>query len=318
MNTRKVLVTGGAGFIGTHLVDRLIGQGNHVVVLDDLSTGKPENIHAKASFVRGSILDGPLVRDLASGVDGIYHLAARVSVQACIDDWLDAHRVNLDGALTVFLAASERRRIPVVFTSTAAVYGNMTGASCREDDALLPLSPYGADKLAGEHHLGAMADIRGLPSVSLRLFNAYGPGQDPASPYAGVIAKFFSNVLHDLPHTIQGDGSQVRDFVHVQDVVSAILHAGDLAASRPGAHRFNVCTGAGTTVAELAQKVDAASGRARTADIHVPARPGDIQASLGCGKAARDEMGFTPRFDVDKGLADLWRWMTERSAPDSR
>ena len=104
-----------------------------------------------------------------------------------------------------------------------------------------------------------------MPSVSLRLFNAYGPGHDPASPYAGVIAKFFSNVLNDLPHTIQGDGSQVRDFVHVQDVVSAILHAGDLAASRPGAHRFNVCTGAGTTVAELAQKVDAASGRARTA-----------------------------------------------------
>lgn len=303
----RFLVTGGAGFIGSHLVDRLIAGGDRVVVLDDLSSGRRDSLAEGVSFVQGSILDADLVDRLAAGTDGIFHLAAQVSVQACIDDWIGAHRINLDGALTVFLAAQRNGNIPTVFTSTAAIYGDSPSEFCAEGDAALPVSPYGADKLAAEHHLRALAETRGLPSVSLRLFNVYGDRQSPRSPYAGVIAKFLGNVLEGRPHTVFGDGLQVRDFIYVHDVVSGLLGAASFSAARPGAHCFNICTGIGTTVIDLARKIDGVSGRKPMAISHCPARKGDIRISKGAGEAARERLGFSPAFTVDQGLADMFR-----------
>ncbi|MDQ1901123.1 NAD-dependent epimerase/dehydratase family protein [Paracoccus sp. WLY502] len=305
----KFLITGGAGFIGSHLVDRLIARGDEVVILDDLSSGQRRNIHKGARLVQGTILDGPLVDRLAAGTDGIFHLAAQVSVQACIDDWMGAHRINLDGALTVFLAAQRNGNLPVVFTSTAAVYGDSPNEFCRETDAALPVSPYGADKLAAELHLRALFATRGLPSVSLRLFNVYGDRQDPRSPYAGVISKFFSDVREGRPHTVYGDGQQVRDFIYVNDVVSGLLDAFAFITTQPGAHCFNLCTGKATSVIDLARRIDAVCAEGLVAIRHVPARKGDIRVSRGAGDAARSAFGFLPAFTVDQGLSDLHRAM---------
>lgn len=301
----RFLVTGGAGFIGSHLTDCLIARGDEVVILDDLSSGRRRNIRPGARFVQGSILDADLVARLAVGMDGIFHLAAQVSVQACIADWMGAHRINLDGALTVFLAAQRSGNIPVVFTSTAAVYGDSPQEFCRETDAAFPVSPYGADKLGAEHHLRALSGTRGLPSVSLRLFNVYGDRQDSRSPYAGVITKFFSDLRAGRPHTVHGDGQQVRDFVYVLDVVRGLLAAMAFGSARSGAHRFNICTGIGTSVIDLARKIDAVSGQGPAAVNHVPARKGDIRISKGAPEAARAALGFGAAFTVDQGLADL-------------
>lgn len=303
----RFLVTGGAGFIGGHLVDRLIARGDSVVVLDDLSSGRRDNLPNAASFVKGSILEADLVDRLVAEVDSVFHLAAQVSVQACIDDWLGAHRINMDGALTVFLAAQRNGNLPVVFTSTAAVYGDSPAEFCAEDDPVFPVSPYGSDKLAAEHHLRALAKTRGLPSVSLRLFNVYGDRQDPLSPYAGVITKFFADVKNGRPHTVFGDGMQVRDFVYVQDVINGLVAAADFSKAESGAHRFNICTGTGTTVLDLARKIDTVSGAGAVAVHHAPARKGDIRISKGAVQTARDRLGFAPAFSVDQGLTDLFK-----------
>lgn len=301
----RYLVTGGAGFIGSHLVDRLVARGDTVVVLDDLSTGGRRNVAPAATLVQGSVLDAPLVGRLVAGMDGIFHLAAKVSVQACIDDWLGAHRINLDGALTVFLAAQQNGNIPVVFTSTAAVYGDSPNEFCAETDVALPLSPYGADKLAAEHHLRALARTRGLPSVALRLFNVYGDRQDAGSPYAGVIVRFLSNMRNGRAHFVHGDGLQLRDFVHVRDVVDALLAAETFSKTHPGADCFNICTGIGTSVVDLARKIDALGADAAVGIQHGPARKGDIRVSKGDGGLARDKLGFVPAISVDQGLAAL-------------
>ncbi len=303
---RKVLVTGGAGFIGCHLVDRLLAAGDEVVVLDDLSSGRAANLSPKAQLVRGDVLDNALVGSLLGGVDCVFHLAARVSVQLCISDWTGAHRVNLGGTIAVLQAAHQAGNIPVVYASSAAVYGNRSGAECRESDLPMPISPYAADKLAGEHQARAMAEVNGLPSVGLRFFNVYGPGQDAASPYAGVISKFCANRMADRPHTIFGDGRQSRDFIYVADVVDGLLRARDLVGKMPRAEVFNLCTGIETTLLDLVHAIDRVAGRG-TSDIeHAPARSGDIRTSRGCPQAAGARLGFTARTDICAGLGAFW------------
>ncbi|KGJ12252.1 NAD-dependent epimerase/dehydratase family protein [Paracoccus versutus] len=303
---RKALVTGGAGFIGSHLVDRLLAGGEEVVVLDDLSSGRMDNLPAEVRLVRGDVCDADLVGRLLAGVDCIFHLAARVSVQLCITDWMAAHRVNLGGTMAVLHAAHRAGNIPVVHASSAAVYGNRAGATCRESDLPLPISPYAADKLAAEHQAGAMAAVNGLSSVGLRFFNVYGPRQDAASPYAGVISRFCANRLADRPHVIFGDGQQSRDFIYVADVVEGLLCARDLAGRAPGAQVFNLCTGVETTLLDLVRQIDGVAGRGASAIEHAPARPGDIRASCGCPQAARDRLGFVAATDMRSGLDMLW------------
>lgn len=312
---RRILITGGAGFIGSHLADRALARGDAVTVLDDLSGGRPENIHPDVRFVRGDILDARRLSDLVGGADAVFHLAAKVSVQDCIKHWQDGHRINLQGTMAVLHAAQQAGGVPVVYASSAAVYGDQGNRACRESDLPLPISPYAADKLASEHQARAMGAIHGLASVGLRFFNVYGPRQDVASPYAGVIARLCANRLADRVHVLFGDGLQSRDFIHVRDVVESILKALDLATRRGGASVFNVCTGSGTTLLDLASCIDCLAGRGRTPVSHAAARAGDIRHSRGDPEAARLGLDFTASTDLDTGVADLLAAMSDAPVP---
>ncbi|MDF3604984.1 NAD-dependent epimerase/dehydratase family protein [Paracoccus sp. DMF-8] len=306
--THRTLVTGGAGFIGSHLVERLLAAGEQVVVLDNLSSGKRENLPPQAELVVGDITDAALVGDLVQRADSVCHLAALVSVQECIRDWDLGHRVNLGATIGLFRAAADARPggIPVVYASSAAVYGDRSGSDCAEADPPAPISPYGADKLGCEHQARAMAEIHRLPSVGLRFFNVYGPRQDPRSPYAGVISKFCANRLADSPHTVFGDGRQSRDFIYVADIVEGLVRARAHARDQGGASVFNLCTGAGTTLTGLAAEIDSVAGRGTTPIQHAEPRSGDIRMSLGNPSLAARELGFHARTDIRTGLGMLW------------
>lgn len=299
------LVTGGAGFIGSHLVEALIMRGDRVVVLDNLSTGRPENLPRDAELIQGDILDADLVARSLAGAQGVYHLAATVSVQECVQNLIAAHQVNLTGTLIVLEAARHAGNRPVVFASSAAVYGDQGERACSEDLRPDPISPYGADKLACEHHARAFHRIHGLPSAALRFFNVYGPRQDPRSPYAGVISRFADNVRLGRPHTIYGDGGQTRDFVNVADVVKACLAAQELLARAPQTLVSNVCTGGSVSLLELVAAIDDLMGGAITPVEHEPARAGDIRHSL--GDSQQMALSLRSRADVKlrDGLAQL-------------
>ncbi|WP_287885641.1 NAD-dependent epimerase/dehydratase family protein [Paracoccus sp. (in: a-proteobacteria)] len=314
--THRTLVTGGAGFIGSHLVEHLAAAGERVVVLDNLSSGKPENLPPQVELIAGDITDGALVGELVQGVDCVFHLAALVSVQECIKDWELGHRINLDATVGLFHAAARARPggVPVVYASSAAVYGDRSGSTCCETSLPAPISPYGVDKLGCEHQARAMAEIHKLRSVGLRFFNVYGPRQDPASPYAGVISKFCANRLADSPHTVFGDGLQSRDFIYVADIVEGLVRARAYAQGQEGAAVFNLCTGAETTLVGLASEIDGIADRGPTLIIHADPRSGDIRMSLGDPSLAARDLGFTARTDIRSGLSRLWASLTESQA----
>lgn len=305
-NFKKTLVTGGAGFIGSHLVDQLLAMGEDVTVIDNLSSGHRENLASQARLIVADILDAKVLEREMEGVSSVFHLAAMVSVQDCINDWIGGTRNNLLGSALVFDAARRHGLAPVVYASSAAVYGDRSGEVCYEDALPAPISPYGADKLGAEHHARAMAVIHGLPSVGLRFFNAYGPRQDPSSPYAGVISKFCSNRKADQPHTVFGDGYQSRDFVYVSDIVDALLASREHVSTTGGALIFNVCTGKPTSLLDLARQIDATAGRGVTKIDHEPTRAGDIATSLGCPKRAQSDLGLSAKTTLGDGLAELW------------
>lgn len=313
MTPPRFLVTGGAGFIGSRLVRLLLAEGAQAVVLDDLSAGRAARLPEGVRLVQGDVRDPALLARLAEGCDAIFHLAAVVSVQDCIHRWSEAHQVNLGGAIAVLQAAHAAGNVPVVQASSAAVYGRSPAARQSETDLPRPISPYGADKLAAEHHAAAMAEIHGLPSVALRFFNVYGPGQDPASPYAGVIARFLANRRAGRAHEVYGDGTQSRDFIHVDDVARALLAAQrHLSAGAGGAGVFNICTGQATSLLGLMDALDAVAARDRSPGAPgprrmLPARAGDILHSLGRPDAAHAALGFTARVPLSEGLAGLWQ-----------
>jgi UDP-glucose 4-epimerase len=312
---RRTLVTGGAGFIGTHLVRRLLESGEEVTVLDDMSGGGTGmGLPAAARFVRGDVRDRDLVADLASRADGIIHLAALVSVQSCISNWSLGHQINLSGTMNVLHAAQQAGNLPIVYASSAAVYGDLSGQSCHENMRPRPISPYAADKLACEHQAQAMAHVFGVPSVGLRFFNIYGPLQDARSPYAGVISRFCANRLSNAPHTVFGDGLQSRDFVHVSDVVEGLIRARDMADGSSSADVYNICTGNSTTLLQLAATIDGIAGQGATQVVHAPARAGDIRESRGDPSLAREQLGFVASIDIIEGLRDLWSTLDEGAA----
>src|SRR5579862_232702 len=254
------LVTGGCGFIGSHLVDALLARGDRVRVLDDLSTGKRANIPASAELVIGDVADPSAIARAIGGVDGIFHLAAVASVQRSTEDWIGCHRTNLTGSIAVFDAARRARAkapLPVVYASSAAVYGDNPAVPLRENATLQPLSAYGADKLGSELHGRVAAHVHGVPTTGLRFFNVYGPRQDPRSPYSGVISIFCDRLRAGRAITIFGDGSQTRDFVYVGDVVAALAAAMArlVAAPQPLGDVVNVCTGRATAVGALAATI---------------------------------------------------------------
>lgn len=301
VNVATYLVTGGCGFIGSHLCDALVEAGHRVVVLDNLSTGKLENLPADAEFVSGDICDQRLVKQLMSDVDGCFHLAAIASVQSSIEDWTQCHRVNLTGAINVFDAARASRRgaVPVVYASSAAVYGDNASVPLSESERPSPLTPYGADKLGCELHARVATLIHRVPTTGFRFFNVYGTRQDPDSPYSGVISLFINRLSQGLPLTIFGDGKQARDFIFVGDVVGFMIRAMLNPATQ--SRVLNACTGSMVTITELAKTLAAITGSNLEIDYR-PARAGDIRISLGNPRKALKELNIGPSISLAEGL----------------
>lgn len=299
---RTFLVTGGCGFIGSHVVDALLARGDAVRVLDDLSTGRRENLPAGVEVMVGDVADRALVGRAMAGADGCFHLAAVASVQRGNEDWLGTHSANQTGTIAVLDAARTARTgapVPVVYASSAAIYGDNDALPLAEGAAPRPLSAYGADKLGSELHASVGWRVHGVPSVGLRFFNVYGPRQDPKSPYSGVIAIFTDLAAAGRPITVNGDGGQTRDFVFVGDVVRVLLSAMDRAEG--GARVFNVCTGRTTTILDLARTVREVAGSASEIR-HGPPRAADIQHSRGDPSAATAALGVAARTTLADGL----------------
>lgn len=303
--TSRFLITGGAGFIGSHLADEILARGSEVVVLDDFSTGKRENLSPAVQVIEGSVLDVKLVEQLARECAGIFHLAAIASVPRCNELWLDSHHVNQSGTIAVLSASRNLGGIPVVYASSAAVYGDQGANRISEETRLQPLSPYGADKLGSELHGRVAATLFGVPNIGLRFFNVYGPRQDPNSPYSGVISIFSARAAAGIPITVHGDGLQTRDFVFVTDVVSHLFRAMQIAMLRcETSGVFNVCTGNGHSVNELAQLIVAFT-RSSSPISNGPARVGDIRVSVGDPYAARTALGVSADISLQDGLRQL-------------
>jgi len=298
----KYLVTGGCGFIGSHLVESLERDGHDVRVLDDLSIGKRENLSASAELLVGDVADAALVRRAMDGVGGCFHLAAIASVERGNLDWLGAHRANLTGTIAVFDAARRLgvTGVPVVYASSAAVFGDTPDMPLTEASPVRPLSAYGADKLGCELHARVAGLVHGVPTAGLRFFNVYGPRQDPKSPYSGVISIFCDRLGARRPITIFGDGLQTRDFVYVADVVASLRAAmGSLTGVKTSL--YNVCTGRSTSVVDLAHTIAGLCGI--DADItFVPPRAGEIRVSLGSPERLKTELGVDCRTEIADGL----------------
>ncbi|ACV11180.1 NAD-dependent epimerase/dehydratase [Halorhabdus utahensis DSM 12940] len=296
---QTVLITGGAGFIGSHLADALV-EHNDVIVLDNLSTGKRENVPDGATFVEGDVRDADVVADVSDGVDLIFHKAAVVSVERSIDEPAFSHEVNFDGTLTL-LEAARRVDARVVFASSAAIYGDPDTLPITESDPVDPQSPYGIDKCAADQYLRAYHDLYGLETVALRYFNAYGPRQT-ASDYSGVISIFGEQARAGEPITVNGDGTQTRDFVHVSDVVTANLLA---ATTEHVGTAYNIGTGGETSIRSLAETIQATVGT-DSPIVHGDPRPGDIQRSRADITTARERLGYEPSVPLETGLATLF------------
>jgi len=298
----KYLVTGGAGFIGSHIVEALFKQEHEIIILDNLFSGNIENIQPflqkkNVEFVKGSITDLPLLRKTFKGVDGIFHEAAIASVHQSVLNPLNTHDVNSTGTLHVLLAAEECGVKKVILASSAAIYGDHPLLPKREDMIPMPLSPYAVSKLTGEYYCSVFSQLYSIQTVSLRYFNVFGPRQDPSSEYSGVISKFIAQVKQNKPITIFGDGEQTRDFVFVSDVVSANISA--MQSQVQGV--FNVGCGMQTSLNKLADLLKNIAGR-DVPIIYEPPRDGDIKKSFADISRAREMLGYEPEYTVREGL----------------
>ncbi len=294
----NVLVTGGAGFVGSHLVDALV-QANTVTALDDMSNGRFENVHPKASVVEGDIRARETVKEAMEDVDVVFHQAGLVSVEKSIDNPRKSHSINVEGTLTV-LDCARQTDTRVVAASSAAVYGQPESTPISESAALRPDSIYGIDKAALDQYTREFESLYGLPTVVLRYFNVYGPRQS-ATSYSGVIGTFLEQATGGEPLTIQGDGTQTRDFVHVSDVVRANIQA---ATTSHTGTTFNVGTGTEISINELAETVCHVLGT--ELDIsRKPSRDGDIQYSCAETEKARQMLGFDSSVSLEEGLESM-------------
>ena len=304
-----VLVTGGAGFIGSHVVDHLVANGFRVLVIDDFSAGKRENLarwlnDPRVEIIQASVANGIFaclaeVTRRTGPVDRIIHLAALVSVVYSIENPLDDVRVNYSGTVHVMEYARRKQVKKVVFASSSAVYGNEAELPVRESSECLPLSPYGIDKLASEKLLNCYAQVHGLDCISLRFFNVYGPRQDPSSPYSGVISIFADRAGKAEPLTIYGDGDQTRDFVYVGDVVRALVSA---CLSETRGHAVaNIGTGNATTINQLARKIIDLSGSTSSIQHRDP-RGGEIRHSTAATEWAERLLEFRAKTCLSEGL----------------
>jgi UDP-glucose 4-epimerase len=311
----SALVTGGAGFIGSHLVEALMAGGCRVTVLDDLSSGKEHNLPIAAGelrFIRGDIRDRRTVEKAMAGCEAVFHLAAVVSVPKTTEDPIGSAEVNETGSLNVLEAARRAGARRLVFASSSAVYGDDPRLPKREDMAPKPLTPYAAQKLAVEYHARVYSGLYGLPAVALRFFNVFGPRQDPSSPYSGVISIFMTQALTGETPVIYGNGLQSRDFVFVGDVVQALIGAAKSSAA--SGMVYNVGTGKSVTIQALWRVVAALSGSSAE-PMHAPARPGDVPHSMSAIDAARADLAFAPQVSFEKGLEMTITWYRNAASP---
>ncbi len=303
------LVTGGAGFIGSHLVRELLSRGEQVRVLDNFSTGKPENLaglNGRLEIIEGDLRDEALLREITRGVQIIYHQAAMVSVALSMEDPETCYAVNVHGTVNLLDAARNAGVQKVILASSAAVYGETDLLPLTETLLPGPLSPYAASKLVNEVYASLYTRALNLPVVALRYFNVYGPGQSPDSQYAAAIPIFVRRLVNNQSPTIYGDGHQVRDFIYVQDIV----HANLLAASSPGSSGqvMNICSGQETDLLALIDTLGKVLD-VRPDPVFSSPRPGDIYRSVGDPARAKKVMNFAARTGLYDGLANTVAWM---------
>jgi len=304
----KFLVTGGAGFIGSHIVERLVKEGGDVIVLDNLSTGKMENlinVINDIDFIEGDIRDLDLLLSITKGVDYIFHESALTSVIESVENPLRCNEINVNGTLNVVWASLKNGVKKIIYASSSAVYGDNLILPKKEDMKVEPISPYAISKYVGELYLKFFHDVYNLDIVSLRYFNVYGPRQDPFSPYSAVIPKFITSLLKDEPPTIYGDGNQTRDFIFVEDVVSANILA--LKKNNLKSKVYNIAGGRKVKIIELYKLINKILGK-NIEPIYAPPRKGEIKDSFADISLARNELGFEPKFSLEEGLKKTIEW----------
>jgi UDP-glucose 4-epimerase len=314
----RILVTGGAGFIGSNVVDAYLAAGHQVIVVDDLSSGSRANLNARARWYQVDVRSDEIGRVIeAERPDVISHHAAQVSVRRSVDDPVTDAAINVSGALRLLEAARRHGVRRVVFASTGgAIYGEIASGLAGEDQPCRPMSPYAIAKLAVEHYLDFYRATYGLESIVLRYANVYGPRQDPHGE-AGVVAIFARRILAGLAPTIYGDGEQSRDFVYVDDVVRANLAALEVVTTGDALPMFNVATGREVSVNTLWTEL-AAIARPRVRPVYEPTRPGDLRRSVLDPSRARGKLGWAPEVDLVDGIRRTWEWFVTSEAPASK
>jgi len=304
----RFVITGGAGFIGSNTVDELVRRGHSVVVLDDLSSGKAENlaeIRNKITLIKGSITDIEVVRKAMHEAEYVIHLAARTSVPKSVKDPIETNRINIDGTLNVLVAARDAKVKRIVFAASSSAYGETPTLPKVEKMEPQPISPYGVTKYVGELYAKTFGRCYGLENVSLRYFNIFGPRQEPSSPYSGVLAKFCTAFLEDTQPVIFGDGEQTRDFTYVDNAVQANLLACE--APNVSGKVFNVGVGGRFSLNQTVTLLSNISGK-KLEPKYEPARDGDIRDSQADISQAREFLGYEPSVAFDEGLRRTFEW----------
>ncbi len=305
------LVTGGAGFIGSHLVEALVQRGARVRVLDNLATGFRHNLCTVADrieFIEGDLRNFDTVCDAMRDIDVVYHEAALPSVSRSVQNPLDSNHTNITGTLNMLIAAREARVRRVVLAASSSVYGSNHTLPKEETMTPAPLSPYAITKVAGEMYARVFAELYGLETICLRYFNVFGPRQDPTTQYAGAIAKFISCAQRGQPYPVYGDGEQSRDFTYVENVVQANLLAAE--APIPGHALMNIACGERTTLNQIIAILNELTQQ-NLPTIYSPARPGDVRHSLASIARARQILGYAPHVGLREGLEKTLRWYQE-------
>ena len=310
---KKVIITGGAGFIGSHLAEELINQGYYVIILDDLSTGKLENINGllkknNAEFIRGSVTDLPLLQQLFRDVEYVFHQAALTAILGSIEEPLTTNEVNIGGTLRVLIVARDNKVSKVIYASSSSVYGDTTTIPQKEDMSPNPLSPYALSKVSGEYYCAIFRQMYGLSTVCLRYFNVYGPRQDSGSQHATVIPAFIRKVSQDLPPIILGDGTKSRDFVFVKDVARANI----LAVQNNAEGTYNIGSGKSTSINKLAQTIPRVMGK-NLPPVYREPRPGEPGHSLADITKAKS-FGYEPSWSLEDGLTETIAYFTREKS----
>ena len=313
----KILVTGGAGFIGSHLVDRLLAEDYEVVILDNFSQGRLSNIsdneNKNLKIFRGDIQKISEIKAAFRDVDAVFHEAAMVSVVQSIQNPILANEINVNGTLNVLKASADFNVKRLVFASSAAVYGPNSGACKNEDSIAIPVNPYGVTKLVGEKYVRLFNDLYGIEAVSLRYFNIYGPKQsfDINSGYGGVITLFLNRLLQNLSPIIYGDGNQTRDFVHVKDIVNANMLA--LESKKLSGDFFNIGSGVSISVKEVAQILKDLLNKRHLKNTYKEQRLGEEKHGFADINKAKSKLNYEPKVNFREGIADLINWYINKS-----